>query len=118
MRRDAGFTLLEVMVAFVIMALASVLLYQAGIGSARQCLAAARTQEALARAQSRLASIGTLTPLRPLQAGGDDGGGYSWQLRITPAQSAGGLTLYDVQLTERYGARALTLATKRLGPSP
>jgi general secretion pathway protein I len=118
MRNDAGFTLLEVMVAFVIMALATIVLYQGGVSGVAQGLTAARMQEAVVRAQSRLASVGTLTPLQPLNTGGDDGGGYSWQLAITPAQSEGGLTLYNVCATERFGTRQVVLVTKRLGPSP
>jgi len=115
---QAGFTLLEVMVAFVIAALASIILYQAGFGGAAQSTTAARYQEAVVRAQSRLASIGTLTALRPAQASGDDGGGFKWRLDIAAESSNGqGLTLYDVQVTEGFGNRSVTLATKRLGPS-
>ncbi|HYP63997.1 MAG TPA: prepilin-type N-terminal cleavage/methylation domain-containing protein [Acidocella sp.] len=118
MRGDTGFTLLEVMAAFVIMALAAVVLYQAGVGGVAQGLTAARMQEAVVRAQSRLASVGTLTQLQPLQAGGDDGDGFSWQLAIVPEQSEDGLTLYDVRATERFGTRPVVLTTKRLGSSP
>jgi len=113
-RRDAGFTLLEVMAAFVIAAFGSVLLYQAGFDGAAGSSAAAHMQEALVRAQSRLASVGVLTPLQAEQLSGDDGGGYQWQLSIKPDQSNGTLTLYLVQLTERYGDRQITLSTERL----
>jgi general secretion pathway protein I len=114
---EAGFTLLEVMAAFVIAALASLVLYQAGFTGAAQATAAARYQEAVVRAQSRLASIGTLTALQPERLSGDDGGGFNWQLSITPEQSNGaGLTLYSVRVTESFGNRQVTLATKRLGP--
>jgi general secretion pathway protein I len=115
---DAGFTLLEVMVAFVIAALASIILYQAAFEGAAESLAAARYQEAVIRAQSRLASIGTLTPLRAEQLSGDDGGGFKWQMNIAAERATGqGLTLYDVQITEAFGDRTVTLATKRLGPT-
>ena len=113
-----GFTLLEVMVAFVIAALASIILYQAGFSGAAASASAARYQEAMTRAQSRLATIGTLTSLRPIHADGDDGEGFKWQLSISPETSDGqGLTLYDVQVTERFGNRSVTLSTKRLGPT-
>jgi general secretion pathway protein I len=118
MKNDAGFTLLEVMAAFVIAALATAVLYQAGLASVAQTLTAAHTQEAIMRAQSRLASIGTLTALRPVQTHGDDGGGFSWQLSIVPETSAAGLTLYDISLSEGYGAHRITLTTKRLGQTP
>ena len=116
--RDAGFTLLEVMAAFVIASLASIVLYQAGFNGMTEEAAAAHIQEAVVRAQSRLASIGVLTALQPEQLSGDDGGGYRWRLSIAPEQSSGTLTLYDVQVTEIFGQRQVTLATKRLGPSP
>jgi general secretion pathway protein I len=115
-RREAGFTLLEVMVAFVIASLASLVLYQAGFNGVSQAATAARYQEALARAQSRLASIGVLTPLAPEQLSGDDGGGYTWHLRIAPRADNGLVTLYDVRLTESFGDREITLATEKLGP--
>jgi general secretion pathway protein I len=114
---DSGFTLLEVMVAFVIAALASLVLYQAGFSGAAETATAARYQEAVVRAQSRMASIGTLTPLRPGQFSGDDGGGFHWWLTIAPEESAGKLTLYLVQVTEGFGTRHVTLATERLGPA-
>ena len=110
--------MLEVMAAFVIASLASIVLYQAGFNGASETLTAARTQEAVVRAQSRLASIGTLTPLQPMQQSGDDGGGFRWQLNIAADQAAGNLTLYDVQVTEIFGNRHVTLTTQRLGPTP
>jgi general secretion pathway protein I len=111
---EAGFTLLEVMAAFIIAALASIVLYQAGFSGAAETITAARYQEAVVRAQSRLASIGVLTPLQPEQLSGDDGGGFHWQLTITQEQSSPTLKLYSVQVTERFGNRAVTLATEQL----
>jgi general secretion pathway protein I len=116
-QRDAGFTLLEVMVAFVIASLASIVLYQAGFNGAAETATAARYQEAVVRAQSRLTSIGALTALRPAQLSGDDGGGFHWRLTIAPEKSNGTLTLYSVQVIESFGNRQVTLATERLGPS-
>jgi general secretion pathway protein I len=113
----SGFTLLEVMAAFVIAALAMLVLYRAAFDGAAQTTTAARYQEALVRAQSRLAVIGTLTALQPMRQSGDDGAGYSWQLAISPVQSNGQITLYAVQVTERFGARAVTLTTERVAPS-
>jgi general secretion pathway protein I len=114
--RDAGFTLLEVMAAFVIASLATLVLYQAGFNGASEAVTAARTQEAVVRAQSRLASIGVLTALQPEQLSGDDGAGFLWRLNIAPAQANGALALYNVQVTESFGNHQVTLATARLGP--
>jgi len=115
---QAGFTLLEVMVALVIAALASLVLYQAGFSGAAGAATAARYQQAIARAQSRLSSVGPLTALQPGEWRGDDGGGFTWQLVITPKASNCRLTLYAVQGSERFGGRAVTLATTRLGETP
>ena len=115
--REAGFTLLEVMVAFIIAALACIVLYRAGFTGAAAAVTAARYQEAVVRAQSHLAAIGPLMKLQTEQLSGDDGGGFHWQIRIAAGPSTGTLTLYDVQVTERFGTHAVTLTTKRLGPS-
>lgn len=115
---EAGFTLLEVMVAFVIAAMASIVLYEAGFNGATQSGTAARYQEAVVRAQSRLASVGPLTQLRTTLASGDDGGGFRWRLEISAGPSKiRGFTLYDVQVTELFGNRAVTLVSKRAGPA-
>jgi general secretion pathway protein I len=115
---QAGFTLLEVMAAFVIAALASLVLYEAAFTGAAQGSTAACYEEAVVRAQSRLASIGPITSLIPTQTSGDDGGGFKWRLQITAEAANGqGMTLYDVQVTESFGQRSVTLTTKRLGPT-
>ena len=112
-----GFTLLEVLAAFVIAALATVVLLHAGATGVAQNAVASRTEQAVARAQSRLASIGVLTLPQREELSGDDGGGYAWRLNIAPLRTSGGLTLYRIILTERFGNRAVTLTTERLAPS-
>jgi general secretion pathway protein I len=113
-RQDGGFTLLEVMVAFVIAGLATIVLLRAGFSGAQQDRAAAQIEDATARAQSRLASLGVLTPLRTEQLSGDDGGGYRWLVSIRLLQQSGPLALYAITLTERFGGRGVTLRTERL----
>jgi len=114
--REAGFTLLEVLVAFVIAALASIVLYRAGFSGAAAAATAARYQEAVVRAESRLASLGTLTALQAEQLSGDDGGGFHWQITIAPEESRPGLGLYAVRVVESFGNRLVTLVSERLGP--
>ncbi len=101
------------MVAFTIAALATLVLYRAAFNGAAERVSAMQYQQALLRAQSRLASIGTLTKLQPLQAEGDDGGGFSWQLRIAPVETDGQVTLYAIKVSENFGARSLSLSTLR-----
>jgi general secretion pathway protein I len=114
MRTDSGFTLIEVMAALVIASLAIVVLLQAGFTGAAENQAAARYQQALSRAQSRLASFGPLTPIAPGTLSGDDGGGYAWQVDITQLQAAKPLALYGITITEIFGSRRVVLQTERL----
>ena len=126
--RDAGFTLLEVLVAFAIAALALGVLFEGAVGGIRSTRVADRTAEALSRAQSHLAAVGEGIPLGPGTQGGDDGGGYRWSVRIRTARAAStGTTrvvLYAVQVTESWGegsggddggGRSVVLRTERLG---
>ena len=131
--RDGGFTLLEVLVAFAIAAPALALLFGQGVQSVTAAQAAARYQEAISRAQSRLDAL----PDQALEAGvrdGEDGHGFHWRTRIAAAASipaqrqvspgsayAAGTTLYDVTVEVSWagggGRRGVTLGTRRLGPA-
>jgi general secretion pathway protein I len=79
---EAGFTLLEVMVAFSIAALAIALLYNGATGGLNATATAAKSQEALSLARSHLAAIGKGEAIAPQETSGTDGDGYSWHLRI------------------------------------
>ncbi len=84
--REQGFTLLEVLVAFVIAALALGALSQGAAGGLQSARVSGHYQEALSRARSRLASLRTPAPG---EQGGDDGGGFSWQVRVVPLATGG-----------------------------
>jgi general secretion pathway protein I len=84
MRTERGFTLLEVLVAFAIAALALTLLFRAASSGLVSVRTAGRYEEAVARARSHLASAGHDVALVIGQSEGDDGGGYSWHLNVTP----------------------------------
>jgi general secretion pathway protein I len=126
---DAGFTLLEVVVALVIAALALVALFQAGSGGLFAVDIAARSEEALQRAQSHLAALGRDAALIEGDSSGDDGAGYRWRLRVQPVAqrqgvAADGVTpqttsLFDVEVSiswqDRGHQRAVVLRTLRLG---
>src|ERR1700739_623987 len=90
--RENGFTLLEVVVALAIAALALVGLFRAGSGALFAVDTAARAEEAVQRAQSHLAAVGRDAALVEGEFTGDDGGGYRWALRVSPAtpRDAGG----------------------------
>jgi general secretion pathway protein I len=100
-----GFTLLEVLIAFVIATLAISVMIGVAAGSLQASRTAARYNEAVVRAQSRLAEAVTGGALVPGEREGDDGGGYHWRVRVTQSAgavvrptdpSASGLTLYAV----------------------
>lgn len=126
---EAGFTLLEVVVAVAIAGLALVGLFQAGSGGLFAVDTAARAEEALQRAQSHLAAVGRDAALVEGDSSGDDGGGYHWRLQVQPAAqrqgvAADGVTpqntaLYSVLVSiswqSRGHERAVTLQTLRLG---
>ncbi|MGH7039639.1 MAG: prepilin-type N-terminal cleavage/methylation domain-containing protein [Stellaceae bacterium] len=82
-----GFTLLEVLVALAIAALALVALFSAGSSGLFASDRATRAEVALERAQSHLAAVGRDAALLPANASGDDGGGYRWHLAVRPLES-------------------------------
>jgi len=81
---EAGFTLLEVMIAFVIAALALSLLYQGATGGLRATAAATRTEEAISLAKSHLAAIGRGEGIAQQESSGVDGDGFEWRLHVQP----------------------------------
>jgi general secretion pathway protein I len=81
---DAGFTLLEVMIAFVIAAFAMSLLYQGATGGLAASASAARTEEAISLAKSHLAVIGRGQGIAQQESGGVDGGGFEFHLHVAP----------------------------------
>jgi general secretion pathway protein I len=129
MPRSAGFTLLEVVVALAIAAVALVGLFQAGSGGLFAVDTAARVQEAVQRAQSHLAAVGRDAALVEGDFTDEDGGGYRWRLRVRPVTTrqvpaaAGNAnateTLFDVEVAISWpghsGDRAVVLKTLRLG---
>jgi general secretion pathway protein I len=132
-----GFTLLEVLVAFLIAALALTALYGGVIGGLRSTRVAEAYQEAVARARSHLSVLGREGQLSAQDASGDDGGGYRWHIRVTPVATAsapaeeglqigraarGGTALFavSVEISWKDGAaqREVRLESQRLGQAP
>jgi general secretion pathway protein I len=85
-----GFTLLEVLVAFTIAALALGVMFSAVLGGLRTARVADHMQEAVTLARSRLAAAMAAVDAGVVTQGpqqGDDGGGFHWQVRIRPQES-------------------------------
>lgn len=117
MRRADGFTLLEVMVALAIAVPALLVLYRQGTQALDITGTALAYEEAIARAQSRLATI-TGAALEPGDRDGDDGSQTRWHTRVTLVATAPAASLYDVSVQSSWaGGRSVTLRTRRLGPA-
>lgn len=91
-RRARGFTLLEVLVAFALLAIALTLLLGTLSGAARQVGQADVRTRAVLHAQSLLTSVGIESPLQEGQQQGRwEQGRYQWQLQVRPyAEARGG----------------------------
>jgi general secretion pathway protein I len=133
-RREAGFTLLEVIVALMIAALALGVLFQSALAGLRSTGVAAHYEQAVSRARSRLALAEHGSPLAPGDWQGDDGGGFHWRLRVAPiartavqpvgaaipgGSSSSPITLYALRVwiswQDAGASRAVQLNTEQIG---
>ena len=124
-RHERGFTLIEVLVAFVIAALSLAVLARAAVDGVGNAHVAARYQEALARARSHLAGLPS-----PPTAGdfkGDEGNGFHWHVRVVPGarettRQNVQLTLYDIAVSITWDdgdrRRVVQIDTERAATSP
>ncbi len=133
--RDAGFTLLEVLIALAITVLAVGALLHGGIAGLAATRTAARYEEAVELARSHLAGLADAGLLAPLDATGDGGGGYRWRHRVAavstgtsspgeqPSSRAASpvVTLYAVSVaitwTADGGTHGVYLNTERVAPA-
>lgn len=140
--RQQGFTLLEVMVAFVVLAAALGLLLGMLSRGLKQVTQAQAETEASLHAQSLLDQLGTLETLEPGSRDGEfDDGRYRWRLQVSEAEDPapppppadgsplpeapvvlGGPLLYRVALEVEWGAatpaQRLRFTTLRLRAPP
>ncbi len=132
MRTDRGFTLLEVLIAFVIAALAMGALFSGTVSGLDATAVAAKYDEAISLAKSHMAAIGRGAAIATQETSGADGEGFTWHLRIKEASSRqlvlsdqdrandikpSRAVLYDIVVTESWKAggrtRQVSLATRR-----
>ena len=116
-----GFTLIEVLVALVILALVLATSHRLLGQGARQLTAAEDAVIAAMLAQSKIEEVGISVPLRPGTTRGRFDERFDWRLEVAPlVETAGrtGLSAYAVTLIVAWGGgRELTLDTVRLGPA-
>ncbi|GAB0119056.1 type IV pilus modification PilV family protein [Acidisoma sp. 7E03] len=129
-RSEAGFTLLEVLVAFVIASLFLAVLVEAGLTGIGSAQLSDRYQEALARAQSYLAALSAQP--QPQDRQGEAPDGFHWRLHVVERAAApiassdlahprGQAVLYQVIVTVSWGQmprRQVTLAALQVGVQP
>lgn len=129
-RAQAGYTLIEVIVAFALLALALALLLGTLSGATRQVRWAGDAGRAALHAQSLLDRQGIDAPIRAGQQSGDfDGGRYRWSLDTRPwvdpdlppattPSTPGSQRLYALTLAVEWGdggpRQRLVLDTLRL----
>jgi general secretion pathway protein I len=92
--KQTGFSLLEVLVAFVVLALVLGVLMQIFSGGIRNTNRATHHQEAILLAKSKLASVGIEIPLQLGEITGSFGKRYHWKLNISHHQDDG-IQSYD-----------------------
>jgi general secretion pathway protein I len=122
MKQQRGYSLIEVIVAFALLALAMTLLLGSLSGAARQVRTADAQGRAALHAQSLLTAAGIEAPLAAGRRQGDwEQGRYRWTLEVTPylepRQTAPDAALWQLDLQVRWGqapAEQLRWRTLRL----
>jgi len=127
---QSGFSLLEVLVAFAILAVSLGVLMQIFSRASVTTVASAQYSRAASLAIARLEAVGSAIPLEPGALSGEPDDGIAWELSIVPAElgpasdsdpfGAGPpVTPYLVTVTALWQdagrVRRLSLSTLRLG---
>jgi len=120
---EDGFTLVEVLVALAIVAIAFAVSLGILSGGLTRLDHDHNVQHALLVAQSELTRVGQDIPVADRQIDGKNADGFTWRIAITPyAAAAGGLAAHDVVITvgwnEGWQPREVRLETVRLALVP
>lgn len=124
-----GFTLIEILIAFTILAVSLTVLLQAFSFGLRGLGVAEASATAVMHAQSKLDELGTSIPLEEGQQEGEFSDGFRWTTVVRPHRPDAGFdpslvpTLpaipYEVDVTVSWDqGKSITLKTLRLGARP
>ena len=124
MRPRDGFTLIEVLVALTLLAIAAVPLFQVFTTGLRSIDASDRAVRALAIAEAALARADAEERWRRGRSSGSAAGGYEWEIEVSPAgiarprEATGQLYHVAVRVTWPQGVRrrSVDLETLRFAP--
>ncbi len=128
--RRGGFTLLEVLVAFAVLAVALGVAFEIFATGLRGARSADALTRAVLAAESRLAGVGIETELTPGETEGEADNGMLWRIDIREQQPEEGeedqletpsaAVLLDITVTVRWrdvgGEQSFVLRTSRLAP--
>lgn len=119
--RDQGFTLIEVLVAFAILAVSLAALTGAFSTAFRGIEKSGRFEAATLLARSALEQVGISIPVVPGEIARDAGNGFVLRLRIAPTSAAPTLSLanriivpYEVTAVVEWSSGVMSLTTLRL----
>jgi general secretion pathway protein I len=124
-RSEAGFTLVEVIVALAMLSIGLTLVLGLISSSLGRTASAQRMAEAGSLAQSLLAEVGTKLAIKPEERDGLYPNGYRWHLKMLPygdgnESEEAPVGLYTISTEVEWGEgterRSYALSTLRLGP--
>jgi len=128
MRKNCrGMTLIEVLVAFIVLSVTMAVIMQIFSGGMRNARLAESYSRAVFLAESKMAAVGLERPLLSGEDSGQVGGDMHWRVSVTPAEddpTTNGqmmpVRLYQVRVmagwSEDGRERQVELASLRLGP--
>lgn len=122
-----GMTLIEVLVAFVVLSLTMAVIMQIFSGGMRNARLAESYSRAVFLAESKMAAVGLERPLVFGEESGQAGEDMQWRVSVTPAEEDPAtntqllpVRLYQVRVTASWGEndreRKFELLSLRLGP--
>ncbi len=124
---NRGMTLLEILVAFVILSLTMAVVLQIFSGGMRNSHVAERYSKAVFLAQSRMAAVGLEQPLVPGEGSGQVGNELQWRVNISVLDDGGEadklllpVRQFQVRVTVSWNEdgrdKQIELSSVRLGP--